>query len=98
MHWISVLLCIREKLRDACPKIITQSRFALLFLISVAGHPFGGRGHSRYSGDVFCPGAPLVFVRAAEHQWLNRQTASQKQKSSSLRAVKFVRRKTASID
>jgi hypothetical protein len=52
-------------------------RLASPLRIGVAQHPLGGRSHSCYPGDVFCPGAPLIFVCAAEHQRLNRQTAPQ---------------------
>src|ERR1041384_1796179 len=78
MNWIAILLRIREKLRNAYPKIITQSRLALFLRIGVAQNTLRCCGHSRYTGDVFRPGAPLIFVRAPEHDWLNRQTASQK--------------------
>ena len=98
MNWIAILLRVWEKLCDACPEIITQLRLALPLCIGVAQHPLGSRSHSRDAGDVFCPGAPLIFVRAAEHEWLNWQTASQEQKSRSLWTVKFMRGKTAGID
>src|SRR4029077_1048423 len=87
-----------EKFCDPCPEIITQLRLALTLHIGVAQHPLRSRSHSRDPSAVFCPGAPLIFVRAPEHEWLNRQTAPQEQKSRSLRAVKFMRRKTARID
>jgi hypothetical protein len=77
MNLVSILLRVWEKCFDACPEIITQLRLALPLRIGVAQHPLGGGSHSRYPSDVFCSGAPLVFVRAAEHNWLNRQTAPQ---------------------
>src|SRR5215831_10772169 len=89
---VAILLRVREKLCDAFPEIITQLRFALALCIGVAHDPLGGRSHSRYAGDVFCSRAPLIFVRAAKHDRLNRQTAPQEQKSRSLWTVKFMRR------
>ena len=77
MSWVAILLRVWEKLCDACPELITQLRLALPLRIGVAQHPLGGRSHSRDPGDVFCPGPPLIFVRAAKHEWLNRQTAPQ---------------------
>ncbi len=77
MNWVAILLRVREKLFDACPKIITQLRLALPLRICVTQHPLRGRSHPRDAGDVFRPRASLIFMRAAEHQWLNRQTASQ---------------------
>jgi hypothetical protein len=77
MNWITILLRLWEKLCDACPEIITQLRLALPLRIGPAQHPVGGRSHSRNASDVFCPGAPLIFVRAAEHERLNWQTAPQ---------------------
>src|SRR6478736_110703 len=98
MNWIAILLRVREKPCDACPEIITQLRLALALCIGVAQHPLGSRSHSRDASNVFCPGAPLIFVRAAEHKRLDWQTASQEQKSRSLWTVKFMRGKTAGID
>ena len=77
MNWVAILLCVREQLCDACPEIITQLRLPLPLLVSVAQHPVGGRSHSCDASDVFCPGAPLIFVRTAEHERLNWQTAPQ---------------------
>ena len=77
MNLVAILLRVWEKLCDACPEIITQLRLPLPLRVGVAQHPLGSRSHSCYAGDVFCPGAPLIFVRAAEHEWLNRQTAPQ---------------------
>ena len=77
MSGVAILLRVWENPCDACPEVITQLRLALPLRIGVAQRPLGGRSHSRYAGDVFCPGAPLIFVRAAEHDGLDRQTAPQ---------------------
>src|SRR6476661_6108076 len=98
MNWIAVLLRVWKKLFDASPEIITQLRLALFLRIGIAQYPLGSRSHSRDARDVFCPGASLIFVGAAEHEWMNRQTAPQEQKSRSFRPVKFMRGKTAGID
>src|SRR6185369_16139393 len=98
MSWITVLLRVWKNLCDTCPEIITQLRLPLPLLIGVAQDPLGSRCHPCDAGDVFCSGAALIFVRTPEHDWLNRQTASQEKESRSLRAIKFVRGKTAGID
>src|SRR5438128_2361818 len=54
-----------------------------------------GRGHTSYCGHVLRPGSPLIFVRAAEHKRLDRQTAAQKKHACTLWTVKFVRGETA---
>src|SRR6478736_10004982 len=94
MNRVAVLLRVWEKLCDPCPEIITQLRLALTLHLGVAQHPLRSRSHSRDPSDVFCPGAPLIFVRAPEHKRLDWQTASQEQKSRSLWTVKFMRGKT----
>src|SRR3954469_7252158 len=78
MNWITVLLRVREKLCNAHPEIIAQLRLALPFRIGVTQDPLCSCSHSRDACDIFCPRTPLIFVRAAEHEWLNAQTASQK--------------------
>ena len=78
--------------------MIPQISFALLLLFAIALHKLSRRCHARNGGNIFCPGASLIFVRAAEMNWFNRNSAAQKQKAGALGTVKFVRRKTGGID
>src|SRR3954451_10329002 len=77
MNWITVLLRVREKLCNAHSEIIAQLRLALPLRIAATQAPLSSRSHPRDPCDIFCPKTPLIFVRAAEHEWLNAQTASQ---------------------
>ena len=78
MSLVAILLRIREK-RLRC---VSTNHHAIALCVPVRV----SRSRNIHSaaaaipampGDVFCPGAPLIFVRAAEHDWLNRQTAPQ---------------------
>src|SRR6266566_1955889 len=77
---------------------ISQSCLALLFTFAIAQCPFGGRCHTRNCRDIFGPGASLVFVRAAEHDRLNGQSAAEVEKTNAFWSVKFVRSETGGVD
>ena len=72
--------------------------FAILLLRALAQGPFRRRCHSRDRRHILGSRPALIFVRATEINWFNRNSAAQKQKAGALGAVKFVRRKTSGID
>src|SRR5436190_19723302 len=98
MRLLTLLTPLWKPPCDLPPQFSSYLLSALSFRIGVPQNPVGGCSHSRHSSDIFCPRPPLVFVGSAEHDWLNRQTASQKKESRALWAVKFVRRKAGGID
>ena len=61
-------------------------------------NPFRGRGHSRNRRHVFRAGPPLVLMRAAKHNRLDRQSAAQKKEPDAFWSVKFVRGEAGGID
>src|SRR5206468_13076798 len=98
MRGIAVLSCFWKAVCNPCPQCVAQLRFAFLFRLPITYRPFRSRDHSCNRSDVFRSGASLVFVRTAEHDWMDRQATSQKKKSSALWPVEFVRRKTGRIN
>ena len=78
--------------------MITQIAFAVLFGFAIGQRNLGRRGHSDDRRHVFGPGPALIFVGAAEHDWLDRQSAAQKKQARAFRSVKFVRGEAGGID
>ena len=67
-------------------------------MITLLFNPRCRRGHAGDRRDVFRPRPALVFVRAAEHDGLNRQSAAQEKQTCAFGSIEFVGRETGSID
>src|SRR4030095_4405334 len=80
MSWVAILLRIRKNVYDASPQLIAQLGSAFLLRLAIAPYTFRGGSHSRDASHVFCPGAPLIFVCASEHDWLDREARAENKK------------------
>ena len=98
MSWVAILLRIRENVCDASPQLIAQLGSAFLLRLAIAQYPFRGGSHSRDASHVFCPRAPLIFVCAPEHDWLDREPGAKTKKAGTLWSIELVRSKTRDID
>src|SRR2546430_16326109 len=73
-------------------------QFSILFGGAIAQGELGRGRHPGDGSDVLGAGAPLVFMRAPEHDWLDGQSAAQIKKTGAFRTVKFVSGETGRID
>ena len=78
--------------------MITQTAFAVLFGFAIGQRNPGRGSHPDDRGHVFGTRPALIFVGAAEHDWLDRQPAAEKKKSGAFRSVKFVRGEAGRIN
>src|SRR5262249_715357 len=95
---VAILLRIRKNVCDASPQLVAQLGPAFLLRLAITRYPSGSGSHSRDSGHVFRPGTPLIFVCAAEHDWLDRKARAKPKKACTLWSIELVRSKTSDID